>query len=208
MKFNYYIDSKSALNKLRILFKRIDADQSINNINELYIDSKLLFSFSDNDKVFTNLFKLKKNINIIPHSQLLYYDLSEEESTDDDRTPQFQQKLDYLNNFYEEREDEGEVFYSLKRESFSIYSSFNDRMIEKINQDPSISRASILKFLEIPSQQEISLSKKVSPFIFLEGSHQKNIQNFDEFFDKYNNICEFFDTFLIYSPLSYIKNIL
>ncbi len=208
MKFNYYIDSKSALDKLRILFKRLDANQLTNNINELYLDSKFLFSFYDNEKIFANIFKIKKNINIIPHSQLLYHNLSEEESNDDERTPQFQQKLDYLDNFYEENEDEGEVYYSLKRESFSKYSYLNDIVLEKINNDPSTSRSSILKFLDIPLQQGINLSRRISPFIFLEDSQQNNILKFDEFFDTYDNIIELFDTILIYTPLSYIKNIL
>lgn len=76
MKYSFYINSKSALDKLRILFKRIrntEDSQLINNTSELYIDSKLLFSNINDEKVFVNIYKIEKNISIIPHSQLQYY---------------------------------------------------------------------------------------------------------------------------------------
>jgi len=210
MKYNFYINSKSALDNLRILFKRLrnmDDKQLINNINELYIDSKLLFSNINDEKVFVNIYKIEKNINIIPHSQLLYYQFSEDEFSEDDPTDQFQQKIDYLKNFYEENEDEEGIYYNFSKNSFSRYSAFYDKIMEKINTDSSISRSSIFKFLDIELPQRIRLSNKISPFVFLGDSQQRNILNFDDFFEIYNNIDEEFNTFLLYSTLDYIKNI-
>jgi len=210
MKYSFYINSKSALDKLRILLKRIgntDDSHLINSISELYIDSKLLFSNINDEKVFVNIFKIGKNINIIPHSQLLYYQFSEEEFIEDDPTNQLQQKIDYLHNFYEENEDDGEIYYHFSNYSNSRYSTFYNDILEKINTDPSVSRSSLFRFFDIELPQRIQLSKKISPFIFLEDSHHPNVQNFDDFFDTYENIDREFNTFLLYSPLEYIKKI-
>jgi len=210
MKYSFYINSKSALDKLRILFKRIrntDDSQLINNISELYIDSKLLFSNINDEKVFVNIYKIEKNISIIPHSQLLYYQFSEDEFTEDDPTDQLLQKIDYLNNFYEENEDDEGIYYNFSNNSFSRYLTFYDEIMEKINTDPSISRSSIIRFLDIELPQRIRLSNKISPFVFLEDSQHQNVQNFDDFFETFDNIDGEFNTFLLYSPLEYIKNI-
>ncbi len=207
MKYSFYINSKSALDKLRILFKKIrnaDNNQLTNNINELYIDSKLLFSNIKDEKVFVNIYKIEKNISIIPHSQLQYFQFSEDDPTEDDPTDHLQQKLEYLNNFYED--DEG-IYYNFSNKSFSRYLNFYDEIMEKINSDPSISRSSILSFLDIELPQRISLSNKISPFIFLEDSHHQNVQIFDDFFETFNNIDSKFNTFLLYSTLEYMKNI-
>lgn len=210
MRYSYYINSKSGLDKLRILFKKLRKmgdNQLLDNINELYIDSKLLFSYIDDEKVFVNIFKIGKNTNIIPNSQLLYSRIDEDESTEDEPSLQYQQKINYLNNFYEENEDFEEVCYRFSEDSFLKYSTFYDEMIEKINTDPSISSSSILRFLKISFPQRIRLSKKISPFIFLEDSQHQNVKNFDEFFETFDHIHEIFDTFLLYSSLNYIKNI-
>lgn len=210
MKYSFYINSKSALDKLRILFKRLrktNDSQLINNISELYIDSKLLFSNINDAKVFVNIYKIEKNISIIPHSQLLYYQFLEDEFTEDDPTDQLQQKIDYLNKFYEENEDDEGIYYNFSINSFSSYLTFYDEIMEKINTDPSISRSSIIRFLDVELPQRIRLSNKISPFVFLEDSQHQNIQNFDDFFETFDNIDGEFNTFLLYSPLEYIKNI-
>lgn len=210
MKYSFYINSKSALDKLRILFKRIkysDDKQQINSVNELYIDSKLLFSNIKDDKVFVNIFKIEKNISVIPHGQLLYYNFSENDFNEDDPTNQLQEKIDYLNNFYEENEDKENIYYKYSNDSFLKYSAFYSDVIQKINIDQESSRSSLLKFLKIDPPQRIHLTKKIAPFIFLENSNQQNIQTFDKFFERFDNLDENFDSFLLYSPLSYIKNI-
>ena len=209
MRYSFYINSKSALDKLRILFKRIRDTEDrhiIDNINELYIDSKLLFSNLDDEKVFVNIYKIDKNISIIPNSQLLYYQFPEDELIEDDRTDQLQQKIDYLNNFYEENEDNEDIYYNYSESSFLKYTSFYDEIIEKINTDRSSSRSSILRFLDIELPQRIHLTNKIAPFIFLDNTPRHNIQNFDTYFETYDNLDENFDTFLLYSPLSYIRN--
>ncbi|MFW9972060.1 MAG: hypothetical protein ACFFDF_17860 [Candidatus Odinarchaeota archaeon] len=209
MRYSFYINSKSALDKLRILFKRIrnsEDNQIIDNINELYIDSNLLFSNLNDDKVFVNIYKINKNINIIPHSQLLYYQFLEEDFNEDERSDQLQQKINYLNNFYEENEDNEEIYYNYSESSFLKYTSFYDEIIGKINTDKSISRSSILRFLDIELPQRIRLSKKIAPFIFLEAEPHRNIKNFDDYFETFDNLDETFDTFLIYTPLSYLRN--
>lgn len=210
MKYNFYINSKSALDRLRILFKRlriIGDNQIIDNINELYIDSKLLLSNIDDEKVFANIYKINKDINIIPNSQLLYNEFTEEDFTNDEPSLQFQQKINYLQNFYEENEDFEVLYYNFSKSSFLKYSNFFDEMIEKINTDPSVLNSSLLKYLKINLPQQIHLSKKISPFIFIENSRLRNIKTFDNFFEIYDKIHEIFDTFILYSPLNYIKNI-
>ncbi|MHA1336480.1 MAG: hypothetical protein ACTSPW_12140 [Promethearchaeota archaeon] len=207
MKYSFYINSKSALDKLRILFKRIRKTDSqiIDNISELYIDSKLLFSNINNEKIFANIYKIEKNISIIPHSQLLYSQFSEDEFSEDELTNSFQQKINYLHHFYEENEVNDEIYYRYSDNAFLKYVSFYDEIIKKINTDRSSSESSILKYLNIKLTPKIQLTKKIAPFIFFEKSQQQNIQCFDDFFETFDNLDKHFDTFLLYSTLNYIK---
>ncbi len=221
MKISFYINSAGHIDQLNTFINR---DHNYKHqydlwdqIDEIYVSSRIIFEILKKEELENNessrlgkIYDFNKPVSIIPQSYLMHSDIEDsgeiELYNENSQTSQKFNKWDYIYHFYNEI-SEDPLMFEFDDNTFSKYCELNSYFKRKINEIRVRGQEStLLPFFDqaIPKTLE---NKKIAPYFYIERVLSDYSINFKTLFEKYPNLWDNYDTFLLYMNYENFINI-